>query len=191
MAIVLASASPRRQELLKLLCENFQIITADIDETVCDDEKASQAVERLSLNKALAVKEKCTFEDVIISADTVVSINDKIIGKPENRAQAIEYLFALSGRAHQVFTGVTVMRGDKVETKSVRTDVVFRRLEEKEIEAYVDLNQSYDKAGGYGIQGAAAAFVQEINGDYFNVVGLPVSALCGMLRAVGVKILGI
>ncbi len=191
MAIVLASQSPRRKELLRLLCSDFKIITADIDETVLKGETAAHTVERLSRLKALAVKEKCGKDDVIISADTVVSINDKIIGKPAHRNQAIEYLCALSGKAHQVYSGVTVLRGDKIITRSVKTDVSFRPLDIKEIEAYADSGESYDKAGGYGIQGTAAAFVQSISGDYFNVVGLPVCELCGMLREMNVKILGI
>ena len=182
MKIVLASKSPRRKELLSLLDLDFQIITADIDETIDNTLPVSDEVARLSLEKAKAVATALTLDTVIISADTVVELDGCVMGKPKDEADAFNMLKSLSGNTHRVLTGVTVMCGDKVLTQIVTTAVTFRTLSDDEIFAYIKTLEPMDKAGAYGIQGRASKFVSRIEGDYFNVVGLPVCTLSTMLK---------
>lgn len=188
MGIILASKSPRRQELLSLMGLNFDVITADIDEAIDNSLPIEREISRLSREKAAAVADKATLEDIIISADTVVVLDNTVMGKPENQAAARKMLLSLSGKTHKVITAVTVKKGEISHTKTVITDIVFRTLTEAEIDAYVATGSPMDKAGAYGIQEKAAAFVKEIHGDYFAVVGLPVCTLTVMLREFGVEI---
>ncbi len=181
MKYILASKSPRRRELLALMGIDFEIITADIDETIKSGASPFDEVARLSLEKALAVCDRVSADDIIISADTVVVFGDKIMGKPTDKADARDMLKMLSGNTHKVMSGVTVKRGDKIITKTVVTEVTFRKLDDSEIDRYIQTNEPMDKAGAYGIQGAAAVFVSSIQGDYFNIVGLPVCTLHLML----------
>ena len=188
MNLILASASPRRQELLKLFGIPFAVRVADIDETINPGAAAFDEVARLSREKALAIpREK---DDVIIAADTIVVCEGKILGKPHSEAEAASMLQLLSGRDHQVMTGVTVLRGEKSETVTEVTDIHFRPLSEKEIRADVATGEPMDKAGSYGIQGGAALFCSHMVGDYYNVMGLPVCRLGEMLRALAPELMG-
>ncbi len=180
--IILASASPRRRELLSLITTDFEVITADVDETVDENETPENTVMMLSKKKAMAVSLLHKGRKVI-GADTIVVCDGKILGKPVSRKNAEEMLKMLSGRTHQVLTGVTITDGEKTETFFVASDVTFFRLTDEEISAYAESGESDDKAGAYGIQGKGSLLVEKINGDYFNIVGLPVSALNKKLKA--------
>lgn len=180
MQLILASQSPRRRELLGLLKLPFTVRVADIDETMDPALPPQEEVARVSLAKARAVERDP--EDIVIAADTIVVLGDRVLGKPADEAQAEEMLTALSGRAHQVMTGVTVLRGDRALTATEITDIYFRKLSNREIRRYIATGEPMDKAGSYGIQGGAALFAEKIHGDYYNVVGLPVCRLLRMLR---------
>ena len=188
MNVILASQSPRRKELLGLTGLEFTIRVADIDETMDPGATPYDEVARLSREKALAVPREA--DDVVIAADTIVVCDGERLGKPRDEADAFRMLRLLSGREHQVMTGLTVLRGDRAETLTEVTDIHFRELTDGEIRAYIATGEPMDKAGSYGIQGGAALFVSHLCGDYFNVVGLPVCALTGMLRRFGLRVMG-
>lgn len=190
MNLILASASPRRQELLRGLGLVFSVRTADIDESMDASRGEEAEVARISRAKAEAVRAQAGSDAVIIAADTIVCIDGKILGKPHSKEEAAEMLRRLSGRAHQVRTGVTVLRGETVRTEVDTTFVRFRAISEEEIAAYIATGEPMDKAGSYGIQGRAAIFAEGIEGDYFNVMGLPLCRLDRMLREFGVAVLG-
>ncbi len=175
--IVLASASPRRKELISLIADEVSIRPAECDETLPDGMGAREAVEYLSRIKNSAAREISKENEIIISADTVVAVDDMILGKPTDKDDARKMINLLSGRVHQVYTGVTVSLGERSVTFSEKTDVEFYALSSNEIEEYISTSEPYDKAGAYGIQGKASLLVKGISGDYFNVVGLPVSRL--------------
>ena len=180
MSVILASQSPRRKELLELLNIPFTVRVADIDETMDPALSVAKAVARLSLRKAKAIpREK---GDIVIAADTVVVCDGAVLGKPADEADAFRMLKLLSGRVHQVMTGITVLQDEKVICHTEITDVFFRTLTEEEIRAYIQSRDPMDKAGAYGIQNGAAVFVEKICGDYFNVVGLPVCKLSQILK---------
>lgn len=179
MKLILASQSPRRQELLKLFRRPFVVEAADVDEKMDDSQPAFSEVARVSRRKAEAVAREQ--EDVVIAADTIVVCDGQILGKPKSTEHAVQMLTMLSGRAHQVMTGLTVLRGNAVVNCTEVTDLWFRKLSRKEIEDYVATGEPMDKAGAYGIQGGAALFVQRLEGDYYNVMGLPVCRLWQML----------
>lgn len=177
--LVLASASPRRRELLALLGRPFEVVVADVDETVLAGESPAAAAERLARAKATAVaRVGARAGAVTIGADTIVVLDDEILGKPHDAAEAASMLRALSGRAHDVLTGVAVVdaAGD-IASFVTRTEVTFVELSAAQIDAYVATGDPLDKAGAYGIQGPAGAFVAEIHGSYHNVVGLPLAQL--------------
>lgn len=174
--IILASASPRRRELLGLITTDFEIITADVDETVNENFTAEETVMNLSLKKAKAVSEKYQGR-VVIGADTVVVCDGKILGKPVDDKDAFIMLKMLSGRTHQVLTGVTITDNTKADCFYVKSDVTFFDLSEEDILSYIKSGEPSDKAGSYGIQGKGSLFVEKISGDYFNIVGLPISEL--------------
>ena len=180
MQLILASASPRRKELLQLFHLPFVIRVADIDEAMDLEKTPFEEVARVSRLKALAVER--TPEDVVIAADTIVVCEGRVLGKPRSEAEAVEMLSLLSGRDHQVMTGCTVLRGDSCVTFTEVTDLHFRNLSRKEIENYVATGESMDKAGSYGIQGGAALFCERMVGDYYNVMGLPVCRLGETLK---------
>jgi len=184
MAVILASQSPRRRELLGLLKLPFTVCVADIDETMDPKKAAFDEVARLSLEKALAIPRKP--DDVVIAADTIVVLDAQVLGKPRDAQDAERMLKALSGRTHQVMTGLAVVRGEEQEVVTEVTTVHFRPLSDEEIHRYIESGEPMDKAGSYGIQGGAAAFVSRIEGDYFNVVGLPVCRLAQILTGKGV-----
>lgn len=175
--VVLASASPRRKELLALIFNEYDIRPADCDEALPEGIKAQEAVEYLSLIKNKATVEICDKKSLVISADTVVAVDGEILGKPQDKEDARRMISLLSGREHQVFTGVTLSLNGEFKTFSEKTDVVFYTLTDKEIEDYISTDEPYDKAGAYGIQGKAGLLVKAVNGDYYNVVGLPVARL--------------
>ncbi len=175
MALILASASPRRQELLKFFGVPFTVRVADIDETMDLTRPAYDEVARVSRLKALAIPRQ--EDDVVIAADTIVVCEGRVLGKPRDEADAIGTLKLLSGRDHQVMTGCTVLCGDRCESFTEVTDLHFRELSDREIARYVASGEPMDKAGSYGIQGGAALFCTHMVGDYYNVMGLPVCAL--------------
>ena len=179
MSLILASASPRRKELLGLFRIPFEIRVADIDETMAG--APYDEVARVSRRKAQAVPRNDG--DTVIAADTIVVCCGKILGKPHSIDEAKQMLRLLSGRDHQVMTGVTVLRGELCETFTEVTEIHFRELSEQEIEDYVATGEPMDKAGAYGIQGGAALFCDRMVGDYYNVMGLPVCRLGQTLKA--------
>lgn len=172
--LILASKSPRRRELLSLITTDFEIKSADVDETLPEGISPQEAVLHLSKIKAEPFHNG---EDIVIGADTVVAVDGKILGKPADRQQAAEMLKSLSGKYHSVFTGVTVIKPEQSVTFSVETKVKFFDLSDDEIDSYVATGECDDKAGAYGIQGKGSLLVEKIDGDYFNVVGLPISKL--------------
>ena len=175
--VILASASPRRQELIKLIFDSVEILPADCDETLPERIGAREAVEYLSKIKNDASAKLTEKENLVISADTVVSVDNEILGKPVDKEDARRMISLLSGKVHQVYTGVTISLNGKAETFSEKTDVEFFDLTENEIEEYISSKEPYDKAGAYGIQGKAGLLVKGINGDYYNVVGFPIARL--------------
>lgn len=175
--IILASASPRRKELIASISDNVEIKPAQCDEVLPENIGAQQAVEYLSKIKNEAARSLCEADETVISADTVVAVDNEILGKPVDKEDARRMLRLLSGKTHQVYTGVTISKGEKTVTFSEKTDVVFYDLTQEEIEEYISTSEPYDKAGSYAIQGKAGLLVKGINGDYFNVVGLPVARL--------------
>ena len=188
MNLILASQSPRRRELLGFFRIPFTVRVADIDETMTPGASPYSEVSRISLLKALAVSREP--EDVVVAADTIVVCQDRILGKPGSREEAIEMLTLLSGRDHQVMTGLTVLRGSEGVSCTEVTDLHFRELSPKEIEAYVDTGEPMDKAGAYGIQGGAALFCPRMEGDYYNVMGLPVCRLSEILKDLAPELMG-
>ena len=187
MQLILASASPRRKELLGLFKIPFTIRVADIDETMDNTKSPFDEVARVSRLKALAVERQ--EKDIVIAADTIVVCEDRVLGKPKDAAEAVEMLSALSGRDHQVMTGCTVLRGETVQTFTEVTDLHFRELSRKEIENYVASGEPMDKAGAYGIQGGAALFCERMVGDYYNVMGLPVCRLGQVLKEIAPEVM--
>ncbi|MDY6160826.1 MAG: Maf family protein [Candidatus Faecousia sp.] len=178
--LILASASPRRRELLSLFGVPFVVRAADIDEAMDPSKPPYDEVARVSCQKAMAVERD--EDDTVIAADTIVVCGGKVLGKPHSREEAVSMLKLLSGREHQVMTGCTVLRGNHRETFTEVTTLVFRPLSDGEINRYVDSGEPMDKAGAYGIQGGAALFCPGIQGDYYNVMGLPVCRLGTVLR---------
>jgi len=190
MSIILASQSPRRRELLAQMgITDFIIRPAEGDETAEPGLSPAQLVETLSRQKGLEVAARSASDDLIIAADTVVAVDGQVLGKPRSTQEAHAMLAALSGRTHTVYTGVTLCRGGEVLTEHEATAVRFRTLTPDEIAAYVATGEPMDKAGAYGIQGVGALLVEGIEGDYFNVVGLPVCRLGRMLARFGVHAL--
>ncbi|MCI7158274.1 MAG: Maf family protein [Flintibacter sp.] len=187
MAIILASQSPRRRQLLEQMgFTDFLIRPAQGEELADPNLDPGGLVEALSRQKALEISASADPEDLIIAADTVVAVDGQVLGKPHSIQQAHEMLSALSGREHIVYTGVTVCRGGQILTQHEATTVRFRPLTAQEIDAYIATGEPMDKAGSYGIQGRGALLVEGISGDYFNVVGLPVCRLGRMLTQFGV-----
>ena len=189
MAIILASGSPRRKQLLEMLGLEFQVIPAKGEEVIPHGAGPDEAVQALSAQKAASVAAECPAEDVFIAADTIVWYNGAILGKPRDEQEAARMLSSLSGNTHTVYTGVTVRKGDTVVTGAEETQVRFRKLSGREIDAYIATGEPMDKAGAYGAQGLASLFVEGIDGDFFNVMGLPVCRLGKMLKEVGVVLL--
>jgi septum formation protein len=184
--VVLASASPRRRQLLDLIGIAHEVRPADIDESMRPREAPRRHAERLAREKATAIAKRDP-DLITIAADTIVVINRKVLGKPRDADDAARMLALLSGREHVVTTAVAVSRGKKLRSAVEEVRVKFRRLRDDEIEAYIATEEPMDKAGAYGIQGYGATIVERIEGDYFAVMGLPIVRLIGLLRDVGVR----
>ena len=196
MAIVLASASPRRRELMEQFCgKNLVIVPAEGEEVVPDNVGPGETVEALARGKAREVAARLCAEgpgnreNIVIGADTIVWHEGRIFGKPHSREEAVAMLRSLSGCTHEVYTGVSLIYGDRELTEHEKTAVTFRVMTEKEILDYIATGEPMDKAGAYGAQGLGALFVSSIEGDFFNVMGLPLCRLGLMLKKTGVELL--
>jgi len=185
MRLTLASASPRRAELLaKIGVVPDAVIPADIDESPLKSELPRVYVARIALAKAMAVQA----DGLILAADTTVAVGRRILGKPVDAAEATGFLMLLSGRRHKVITSVALRLDDKIWQRSVETSVKFKRLSDAEISAYLRSMEWRGKAGGYAIQGIGAAFIPSINGSYTNVVGLPLTQTANLLTGAGYNV---
>lgn len=185
-ALVLASNSPRRRQLLQEAGLVFTIRPSTIEEHMDQTLPPSQVVTDLAAQKAESVPKND--EEVVLGADTIVTIDGKILGKPSNEEEAFKTLRFLSGRTHEVFTGVALVKGKETSTFYSRTEVTFYELTDEEIMRYIGTGEPMDKAGAYGIQGKGALFVKEISGDYYAVVGLPLSKTVRELKKLGVSL---
>ena len=181
MKFILASKSPRRREILSELGLKFEIITAETDES-CDLTDPRKYVEELALRKGRAVEKLCGDGSLIIASDTVVACGTEILGKPRDRADAKRMLDMLSDSRHKVISGIALITKDKAVAASEVTEVIFDKMTESDKNFYLDSNEPYDKAGAYAIQGLASMWIKGIEGDYFNVVGLPVKLLHDVLK---------
>lgn len=183
MDIILASASPRRKEILGNTKLKFSIIKSDIDEVICEKESPAQAVMRLAFEKCMDIASK-NESALVIGADTIVVLDDKILGKPKDENEAYEMIKRLSNNTHQVITGISLinLENNKKIIDYVVSNVKFKKLSQEDIIDYIKTKESLDKAGAYGIQGYGAMLVEEIHGDYFNIVGLPISRLSDLLK---------
>ena len=177
MSIILASKSPRRQELMRLLGLEFTIRTADVDETMDPTRPPEQEVVRVGGLKAQKIAETAQPEDIVVAADTIVVVDGAVLGKPKDEEDAFRMLRLLSGRGHEVMTGLNVWHAGTLHQQAVITQVHFRPMTDAEIRAYIATGEPMDKAGSYGIQGYGAIFVDHLEGDYFSVMGLPLCPL--------------
>lgn len=183
---ILASASPRRQELLHSVGLKFKIIPAHVNEDYREGESPKEHVKRLALDKARAIAHKYP-ESLVLGADTIVVIDDMILGKPKSKSQARKMLEQLSGRAHKVFTGFTLSHTASrfIKTKVIQSAVQFKKISPEEMEWYISCDEPYDKAGGYAVQGKGASFIKSIRGSYTNVIGLPLCEVLEELKMLG------
>lgn len=187
-ALILASASPRRRELLQQIGVEFGCAPVDIDETPRADERPADYVARLALEKARACQQRQGGGSVFLGSDTTVTLDDHILGKPENEQDAVRMLMRLSGRRHQVMTAVALVQNGHEQVETVVTEVEFRPLDEALCRAYWRTGEPCDKAGAYGIQGMGAVFVERIEGSYSAVVGLPLMETARLLESFAVPI---
>lgn len=181
MTIILASQSPRRQELLRYITTDFKTIPADIDETIPQGMKPKDYALAMAEEKARVVSEEYP-KDVVIGSDTIVAVSDDIMGKPKDEQDAYHMLAKLSGSSHQVHTSVCLRQGSRSLTKVFTATVTFFELSSEEIEQYIQTGEPLDKAGAYGIQGPAAVFVKEVIGDYYAIVGFPIGQVNQLLK---------
>lgn len=188
--LVLASGSPRRREMLLSLGVNFRVEPADVDESWVDGEDPVAYVARVAGSKAAAVRERMDSDAVVLAADTTVDLDGVILAKPVDAADATAMLLSLSGRSHDTHTAVVVAGPRGFDTVVVTTSVRFRQLSDAEVAWYVGTGEPLDKAGAYGIQGSAAAFVEWVRGSVSNVVGLPLAETVGLLRRAGIVVAG-
>jgi septum formation protein len=188
MRIVLASASPRRKQYLSYLGLPFEVVVPDVDESTVDGESPQQLVMRLSKLKAKAVSQRLSdSEAVIIAADTVVAYKGQVLGKPQNDDDAFNMIKMLQGDTHEVYTGCTILKGDRISNFAVSTKVTFASLDDELIRTYVNSGESRDKAGSYALQGIAAMLIQKVEGSVSTVVGLPICEVREVLKEFGVK----
>lgn len=185
MALILASQSPRRRELLNYITENFTVKVSQADESVDPTMSPRETVEYLARLKGEAVYSVYP-EDTVLSADTVVVLGNEILGKPRSYKDAYSMLSLLSGKTHEVYTGVCIISQDRKICFSQCTEVTFYELSDEDIRKYIDTNEPFDKAGGYGIQGKGSVLIKGIVGDYYNVMGLPVAKLARVMKENGV-----
>ena len=181
MSYILASQSPRRRELLSVISDDFTVIPSNVEEIVPDEIDLLDSPEYLAKIKALDIAKDYP-NDIVIGADTSVFLGEVILGKPKDRGYAYQMLKMLSGNTHTVITGCAIVKGDKCVSFSGKSEVEFYDLSDAEINAYLDTDEPYDKAGSYGIQAKGALLVKEIRGDYFNIVGLPIGELNRRLK---------
>jgi len=186
--LYLASQSPRRAELLSQIGVRFEKVDVRVDESKSQGESAQQLVTRLALEKARAGSVKLDGGRPVLGADTIVSLGESVLGKPENRSDSIKMLERLSGAWHEVLTGIALSDQNNEHVNYVRTSVKFRDITPEEMSLYWNTGEAKDKAGGYAIQGFAAVFVEQISGSYSNVVGLPLMETASLLRDAGVEI---
>ena len=190
MQIILASGSPRRRELLERIgVPGFEVRVPEVEERFPEGLSPEETVRYISREKAEAAVRLWGREPLLITADTMVFLDSRRLGKPHDEAEALEMLTALQGRRHIVCTGVTVCQGDRMLTEAESTAVYFRPAAEEELRAYIATGEPMDKAGAYGVQGKGALLVERLEGDYFNVMGLPVLRLSRMLARFGVRLL--
>lgn len=182
---IVASASPRRKELLSMLGYAFEVMPSDADESLQDGMHAFDAVKELAARKARSVLAK-RGDCVVLGCDTVVSLDGRILGKPKNEEEAFSMLSSLSGKTHHVYTGVCITDGEKEECFVSDAEVSFYKLSESEILSYIETKEPMDKAGAYGIQGFGSVLVEKINGDYFTIVGLPLAQTARTLSRFGI-----
>jgi len=185
--LILASASPRRAELLTRLNLTFEVAPSDVDESFSTQDNPFDLVRRLSTSKAEAAAQNRP-DAMVLAADTVVVYRDEIMGKPKSKEENLEFIARLSGRSHAVFTGHTLLLGDKRADRVVQTAVRFRKLSDGEVERYVATGEGLDKAGGYAIQGYGSALVREVRGCYFNVMGLSVPNVVELAQSFGFQL---
>lgn len=181
--IILASASPRRRELLKLICEDFKSVSPDVDETVPAQVEILERPQFLAVKKAMHVCGELSEKAVVIGCDTGVFIDDEMLGKPKDEEEAFSMLKKLQGKDHLVVTGCCITDGTHKREFSVTSRVFFYPLSDEDIKDYIATGEPMDKAGAYGIQGKGSLLIEKIQGDYFNIVGLPLSALARELKA--------
>jgi septum formation protein len=188
--LILASASPRRSKLLKALNIDFEIIPADIEENIDEDNFSPELIEKLALEKAQHIAAKIDYPAVIVGADTVVVIDDHILGKPTDDKDAFQMLSKLSGRTHKVISAIAVIDNQlNIEkTDHVISEVTFREISPEEIKKYIKTGEPADKAGAYAIQGIGSCFITAISGCYENIVGISISKLAEMLNPLGFNI---
>lgn len=182
MKYILASKSPRRKQLLHRLLKKFIVESADIDESYPSNIKFSQIPISIAQKKAITIQKKHEQDCCIIAADTIVVLNNQVLGKPQSHNEAVQMLKMLSNQTHRVITGVCILKGKTKKCFSCTTSVTFYDLSEEEIKNYVATNSPFDKAGGYGIQDRGALFIKKINGDFYNVMGLPIAKLSRILK---------
>ena len=181
--LILASTSSRRQEILKKANIPFVILPPDMNEEAYDKSDPKSMVCELAKNKALSVLNKVNDDDIVLGVDTIVYIDNVVLGKPADRADAKKMMQMLSGRKHSVISGVCLIgKNGFIKNFHVETEVVFNKLDENEIEDYINTDEPYDKAGGYAIQGLASKFIAGINGCYYNVMGLPLSEIYSVIK---------
>lgn len=183
MNIILASASPRRKEILENVNVKFTVVSSDINEVILEDEPPKDTVMRLAFEKCMDVAKQ--YEDaLVIGADTIVVLDNKVLGKPKDEKNAYEMIKALSNKKHQVITGISLINLslDKKVIDYVVSEVTFKKLSDDMIKDYIKTKESLDKAGAYGIQGYGGLLVESISGDYFNIVGLPISRISDLLK---------
>jgi len=181
MKIILASNSPRRKELFKYIIDEFEVHVSEVDESYDPNLKPAEIVTYLSKQKALAVSKRFP-NDLIVGSDTIVYIDDEVLEKPRTKEEAYQMLKKLAGRTHKVYTGVTIIYNNQIDSFHSETLVTFHDMSDEEIYDYIETKEPMDKAGAYGIQGYGAKFIKSITGDYFTVVGLPVSLLYQHLK---------
>lgn len=185
MRIILASESPRRQELLTLMGLNFITVPSHVEELPPEHAGPDELVRALALQKARAVAALYP-DDCVIGADTVVDLGGEILGKPHTPENARSYLRRMQGRQHVVYTGVALLLGERTDIQSCTTKVTFASMDEEEIDWYVSTGEPLDKAGAYGVQGPGGVFVEHVEGNYFNIIGMPLPLLYHMLLDAGV-----
>lgn len=188
MNIILASSSPRRKELLGKITDSFEVKPSAFDENkIKFDGDCEEFVKKLSFNKARDIVDEAEKDSLIIGADTIVSLDGKVLGKPKDEEEAFNMIHLLSGRTHKVYSGITVIRTSDMAflSDAVCTSITFSKLTDNEIKEYVNTGEPMDKAGAYGIQGLGGVFVEKVEGCYYNVVGLPLNRLKKLMLELG------